>query len=176
VKLNVHEIEADAKHLAYDEPTAELNSLLERGSAHDFDFPAPMHVTLAYYRSGQELFFSGTLSGPAVGHCARCLDDFVVDMWRDFSFVLIPSASTATEAEENEGDLSLSFYHGDVVDLSPLLREQILLALPTRALCKESCKGLCPQCGANLNITSCNCSAETGDSRLAALRGLKASR
>ncbi len=60
------------------------------------------------------------------------------------------------------------------MDLSPLIREQVLLALPTRPLCQEDCRGLCPHCGINLNRSACGCRVETVDPRLEALRSLKA--
>ncbi len=71
---------------------------------------------------------------------------------------------------------SSRLYDGEEVDVSPLIREQLLLALPTRPLCQEGCRGLCPQCGANLNLNSCDCSAAKFDPRLEALRSLKISR
>ncbi len=173
MKINVHEIEADAKELAYEEPTDALNPLLDRGAVRDFEFVAPVDVRVTYYRAGQELFFSGSLRGPVVGHCARCLDDFVLDMNRSFNFVLVPYSEEGEQTGLNEDDLELSVYRGDEVDLSGLLREQILLALPTRPLCAEDCQGLCPQCGANRNKGTCRCPAPEGDPRLAVLRGLK---
>ena len=174
VKINVHEIEADAKEFAYEEPTDELNSLLGPDSARDFDFPAPMQVAVRYYRAGDELLFDGVLSGQIVGHCARCLDSFILDVGRDFSFVLVPYDPEEAQNEADGDDLNLSFYHGEHIDLSPLMREQVLLALPSRALCSEGCKGLCAQCGANLNTAPCNCETPS-DPRLAVLRDLKIS-
>jgi uncharacterized protein len=60
--------------------------------------------------------------------------------------------------------------------LTPLIREQMILALPTRPLCQEDCRGLCPRCGANLNERDCGCNLETGDARLAVLRSIKVRR
>ena len=173
MKINVCDIKAEAKALAYDEPTDELNALMAHG-AHDFDFPAPLHVSLVHYRAGQELIFQGTLQGSVVGHCARCLDDFVMDVQRPFHCVLVPHSHVPDEVELEQDDLDLSFYSGEEVDVSPLVREQLLLGLPTRPLCREDCGGLCPRCGANRNRESCQCPAGFADPRLAVLQGLKA--
>jgi uncharacterized protein len=54
-----------------------------------------------------------------------------------------------------------------------LVYEQVFLALPTRPLCDEECRGLCPQCGVNRNAGQCSCTVDAGDPRLAVLRGLK---
>jgi DUF177 domain-containing protein len=173
VKLNVHEIDEVAKELVYEESTSALNGLLLHGGVCDFEFSAPAEVRVQYYRAGQELFFQGRISGGVVGHCARCLEAYTFDIGKQFSVVLVPKPAAPEAAELNADDLDLSFYDGDEIDLSPLVREQIILALPTRPLCRESCKGLCPQCGANNNLEPCGCAAARGDPRFAVLRNLK---
>jgi uncharacterized protein len=109
----------------------------------------------------------------AVGGCVEAYD-FVLE--KDFSVVLVPKRESKAEAELEEEDLDLSFYGGEEIDLSPLVQEQIILALPTRPLCRESCKGLCPQCGANLNVQTCACTTTVDDPRFAVLRNLKVKR
>jgi uncharacterized protein len=173
VKLNIHEIEEAAKELCYEEPTGALNPLLVHGTVCDFEFPAPAEVRLTYYRAGQELFFQGQISGAVVGHCARCLEEYMFDLEKDFSIVLVPKQPLPEDSQLEEEDLDLGFYEGDQVDFSPLVREQILIALPTRPLCKEGCRGLCPHCGINLNTQTCSCSVASGDHRFAVLRTLK---
>ncbi len=177
MKLNVHEIEDAAKGLAYEEPTEELTALLRHGEVCDFEFPATAAVRMEYYRSGQELFFQGHICGQLVGHCARCLESYPFQLDTDFSLVLVPRAEAGeTDREPLADEVDLSTYEGDEVDLSPLVREQIILALPTRPLCKESCQGLCPNCGTNRNLERCQCADSTGDPRLAALRNLRVGR
>jgi len=173
VKLNVHEIDEVAKEIEYDESTDVLNGVLVHGQVHDFDFPAPATVCVQYYRAGQELFFQGRIEGDVIGHCGRCLEDYVFPLAKEFSLVLVPRSDAPADAELSDDDLDLSFYEGDAVDLSPLVREQIILALPTRPLCDERCKGLCAQCGANLNTQPCQCTASIGDPRLAVLMNFK---
>jgi uncharacterized protein len=174
VKLKTHDIEEGAKRLVFDEPTDGLNALLVHGEVHDFDFPAAVSVRLEYYRAGQELFFQGHIAADVIGHCARCLEAYVFPLQTDFHVALVPkTVDLAPEVELDDNTLDLSVYEGDEIDLAPLLREQIILALPTRPLCDESCKGLCATCGVNLNIESCRCTASTGDPRLAVLRNLK---
>ena len=173
MKLNINDIDDVGKDLVYAEPTDTLNSLLVHGNVVDFEFQKPAEVRLSYRRSGQELFFYGHVSSHALGHCGRCLEDYGVDIASDFSFVLVPKSPMPAEVALNEEDLDLSFYEGEEVDVSPLVLEQIVLALPTRPLCKESCQGLCPQCGINRNNETCACVTATGDPRLAILRSLK---
>ena len=174
MKLNVHEIEEAAKRLVFEEPTAGLNDLLVHGDVHDFDFPSAVTVRLDYYRAGEDLFFEGQISGTVIGHCGRCLAEYPFTLRSDCHVVLVPkSADDAPDAELTDEQLDLSVYEGAELDLSPLLREQIILALPTRPLCDESCKGLCPSCGGNLNVETCRCPASPGDPRLAVLRNIR---
>jgi uncharacterized protein len=70
-------------------------------------------------------------------------------------------------------DLSFGFYEREEVDLAPLVRETMILALPTKPLCREDCRGLCPRCGANRNGGECGCRQEWSDPRLEVLRDLK---
>ena len=173
MKLNVHDIEEGAKELVYEEGTDQLNNLLLHGGVRDFEFPNAVHVRLEYYRAGQELFFQGQISGPVLGHCARCLEEYPFRLATDFSVVIVPKGPLPPEVELSDELLDLSYYEGEEIDLSPVVDEQIILALPTRPLCRESCKGLCPQCGANRNTEACRCTTATGDPRLAVLRNLK---
>jgi uncharacterized protein len=106
------------------------------------------------------------------GTCARCLESFPFRLDREFSLVLKP-ATEATEKPGERADPWLAFYKGDEVDLSPFVREELLLAMPTRALCNEACAGLCSRCGANLNLGKCGCVEEWTDPRLAKLREWK---
>ena len=67
----------------------------------------------------------------------------------------------------------MAYYAGEIIDLVPLITEQIILQVPMKALCGETCRGLCPRCGVNLNLASCNCRNEDIDPRLAVLKNVK---
>ena len=69
----------------------------------------------------------------------------------------------ADEHEVQEDDLGTAFYRDETIDLGDLVREQLYLALPMKPLCAEACKGLCPQCGTNLNRGTCDCRSEWQD-------------
>jgi uncharacterized protein len=176
VKLSIYDIEEAAKEFTYDEPTASLNDVLVHGEVSDYSFSAPAAVRVEYYRAGQELFFQGHITGGVVGQCARCVEEYDFVLEKDFSLVLVPRRELHAESELEEEDVDLSFYEGEEIDLSPLIQEQIILALPTRPLCRESCKGLCPQCGANLNTQTCTCATAVDDPRLAVFRTLRVNR
>ncbi|HEY2104200.1 MAG TPA: DUF177 domain-containing protein [Candidatus Binataceae bacterium] len=177
MKLRIDDISAEVKALDFVEPETEVNRLLEQGPIREYRVNRPFAVHLSHYRSGMELFFSGFLAAAVTATCASCAEDFSVATKRDFRFVLAPRSMGELNGKNiNAEDLEFSLYDGEEVEVSPLLREQLLLALPTRPLCQDECRGLCSQCGVNLNLNSCSCSAPTLDPRLEALRSLKLSR
>jgi uncharacterized protein len=173
VKIRIEDITADAKDLAFAEPQGEINRVLAQGPISEYHLDAPVEVEVSFYRAGTELFFSGSLISRTTAVCARCAEEFDAATDRPFRFVLSPKSIGYDDDNLRAEDLEFSLYEGEDIDLSPLIREQVLLALPTRPLCREDCRGLCPHCGSNLNHTQCGCRAETFDPRLEAIRSLK---
>jgi len=173
MKIAIDDIKASPTELSYSEDVAELNTRLGRGGMQDWRLSAGLNVDVTHSRAGLELFFHGTLHGRVVGSCARCLEEYIFGLDHPFAFVLMPKAAAGTHAAAlSAEDMALSYYEGDEVHLTPLVHEQAILALPTRPLCDEACRGLCSRCGANLNAGPCNCPAEPADGRLAVLHAL----
>ena len=77
------------------------------------------------------------------------------------------------EVELSEDDLELDFYTGDVLDVAGLVRSETDLALPMKPLCRADCRGLCPVCGGNRNVTDCRCETRGPDPRLLPLEALR---
>jgi uncharacterized protein len=175
MKIQVNDILAVEDTLDYAEPVEALNATLASG-IHDYEFREPLAVHVTYSRSQLDLFFEGEVSGRVQGTCGRCLEPFPLDVTQEFSLVLVPATPLTGEIELAPGDLTQSFYEGPQIDLTPLMYEQIMLALPTRPLCGEECRGLCPRCGSNRNTGQCACVVEESDPRWSALRNLKIDR
>ena len=172
MKIRLEDIKASAKELSYTEEVEELNRRLGQGGR-DYQLPAGLAVDVSYYRAGLDLFFQGALHGEVLGSCARCLEEYRFDLDHPFTFILTPRAAAGTEPGKlSADDLALSYFQGEEIDLTPLVHEQTILALPTRPLCGEDCQGLCAQCGANLNAGPCGCPAAPADPRLAVLHTL----
>lgn len=107
--------------------------------------------------------------------CARCLDPVVQNVVRTFELLYRPQGTdagseelsvTATEAE-------VGYYRGDGLLLEDALREQVLLAVPIKVVCRDQCKGLCPTCGRNQNTDPCSCAPPLGDPRWSALKDIR---
>ena len=135
----------------------------------------PVHLGFDVHKDKDKFRLVGTVRTELELPCSRCLEPFrlPVDMAFDQRYLPQTEASAEQESEVGEDDLETSFYRDEPIDLKELLREQFYLALPMKPLCREECKGLCPQCGTNLNTGTCDCAPAWEDSRLAALRQLK---
>jgi uncharacterized protein len=125
--------------------------------------------------AGKELFVSGHVEGGVQVECDRCLRPVEVDVSSDYSLEYITGSEyeASQVAELGEDALAVSVFDGDSIDVDEIVREQLLLAVPTRHLCQDDCKGMCPDCGVDWNKGSCNCGSETIDPRWAALKSLK---
>ena len=117
----------------------------------------------------------GTISAELEIECTRCLQqiDRKFEIPFKAAFVTEENYTQAKEAELSAKDLDVSIFDGNEIDLTELVREQILLNLPEQVFCKEDCKGLCEKCGANRNLIDCNCIEKEVDPRWAALKNLK---
>jgi uncharacterized protein len=118
---------------------------------------------------------TGKLATQMEIQCARCLEPVRRDVQREFELLYRPLGADRGKQEEgvSEDESEIGYYEGEGVVLEDVLREQLLLAVPMRAVCREECKGLCPQCGRNLNTAACQCPPSKGDARWAALKELK---
>jgi len=106
--------------------------------------------------------------------CSRCSEPVPLRLEDQFEvlFLTMPLSEVAEELELTAEEMDVAFLQNDRLDLSALLRENILLSLPVQPLCHAGCRGLCPRCGANLNETSCRCRVTDLDPRLLTLRQL----
>ena len=125
-------------------------------------------------RKRDEVHVRGQIQTSVELRCDRCLAPAPVPVNVEFAALFGQAAEASAEAKELQGeDLDFSVYEGDAIDLDEIVREQILLALPTRQLCREECKGLCQTCRADLNTQTCECQPGDTDPRWAALKELK---
>jgi uncharacterized protein len=164
LRLNVgfllHESIGYNRTFDFDHPTVRLSDDLQVES---------LQGSIRMTRAGQGLVAHGHLEASAAAECVRCLTPYgqVLDVEFDDLFVYPPSKATEGLLAEPETG---------VLDLSPLAREYFLLDFPIQPLCRPDCRGLCPECGANWNETSCPHAQARPDPRLAALRASETDR
>ena len=141
------------------------------------------------YVEGENVFARGQMSAWVDVACSRCIGPVRIAVEEPLSVTFMPAArmpaaedeedadtdeeAAAIDAATDADDLDVFPYHGEEIDLEPLLREQIILAVPFAPLCSESCRGLCPVCGIDRNAGTCTCESEPRDPRWSGLKNLK---
>lgn len=138
-------------------------------------FSRPLEIRLGLYKAGEKIVVEGSLSEGALARCDRCLELYPMDLSSGFKVFLAkpPSGEEGEEIELIEEDMELDFIRGEELDVAEIIRQQIYLALPMKSLCSQECLGLCPGCGANLNVEKCRCEKYAGHPAFSKLRELK---
>jgi DUF177 domain-containing protein len=123
----------------------------------------------------EDIRIVGRVSIEIETHCARCLEAVDNKVAEEFDLVYRPQGVDARgdEASINQAETEIGYYQGEGLLLEDVLKEQILLALPVKQVCNAACKGLCPQCGTNLNTGSCHCVNAVPDPRWLALEDIR---
>jgi uncharacterized protein len=136
---------------------------------------APVEVTATAELLEGQIRIEGQLETKIEMVCARCLEPVIEDVNRTFDLFYAPLPKDAKPKEDRllDDDTEIGFFEGDGLFLADVLREQVLLALPLKVICQSDCRGLCPNCGANLNHEECRCETHATDPRLAPLARLK---
>ena len=132
----------------------------------------PTEVDLQATRAAEKVRLVGSLAATVAFECDRCLAPLSAKVEQSFDLLYLPPLGVGEEHELHDDDLAIAFYQGQAIDLDDLVREQVELTLPMARLCGEACRGLCAECGANLNEGQCACAAEAIDPRWAALKDL----
>jgi uncharacterized protein len=142
-------------------------SKFKRPEDTDVSFLSPIGYDLTLVRSEQNVWLRGLVSAKLALMCDRCLEAYTYTVRADLDIELVPKNRTpdAPEVELRSEDLDQYYYEGEDIDLDPYVFEEVMLNIPIKALCAESCKGICPVCGKNLNSGECRCE-KTGTSVL----------
>ena len=112
----------------------------------------PVSFSGTYMLADETVIVRGTARAAIESPCARCLAPTETHVTAE-----VEEAFIRDKGQEREADDDQYMYSGHVLELDEAVRTALLLELPSRILCKEDCKGLCCQCGANLNINECSC-------------------
>jgi uncharacterized protein len=126
-------------------------------------------------RDGTRTRVKGSITTVVSTECSRCLEPVAKDIHLGFEAVFVDAADEPTEdeIEVTVEELDESLITDDKIDMSEVVREQLILAMIEKVLCQVDCKGLCPQCGGNRNLIDCKCEENVIDPRWAALKNLK---
>jgi uncharacterized protein len=138
-------------------------------------------VTAQLIKLGNTVQCNGSVGGALTLQCQRCLEPAQLPLDVKLHTIYTEGPGTAAASLDGEAvadetdveDVDYAHHDGDIVDLWPLLREELILSLPLTVLCREDCRGLCPTCGIDLNTSSCTCQPAPPLSPFAGLRSIK---
>lgn len=143
--------------------------------AEEYRVTSPVDLRMTIHKDQDRFRLVGEVHTTLEVDCSRCLEGFALPVDREFDLRFVPSGVDAKDEGESaieDDDVAITFYRDDAIDVSDLLREQFYLALPMKPLCRTDCRGICPHCGINRNMGSCECDRRWEDPRLAGLKTL----
>lgn len=185
MRVNIDEIKEGGLHKAWDFTRQAIDEMVS-GDRASYRAAAPLHVEATLVRAERRILVKVHALASMNCECVRCLGPLSLEVPVDFELTLVPEDEYESDPESAKDDGKASkagtfdvtgadeeVYRGKEFDLDPVLREQVVLALPGYPVCRESCKGLCSSCGANLNERECGCERRVPDPRWAGLEKFK---
>lgn len=187
MRVNIDEIKEGGLDRAWELTRDQVDAFLA-GDKAGYRATGPARVSARLEKVGRRVLLTAKAQASLEAPCGRCLVATLVPVPVEFELTLVPD----DEYEELEGgeveddgenrshaasfgaeEVSEEPYHGKEIELDPIVREQLLLALPGYPVCKDACKGLCSVCGNNLNDRDCGCDRHVPDPRWAGLKNVK---
>jgi uncharacterized protein len=144
----------------------------EAGLGEPFD--GQVNVSVSLEKTGNQIVLRGLVKAGGEFTCDRCAGSFPLAVDAAYRMYYV------TEGGQFEGidpaELQVVTPGAGSIDITEDVRQTAMLAIPLKLLCSETCRGLCPKCGTNLNVQSCSCTREEGDTRWEPLRSLRGSK
>ena len=178
MKLNIREILSSGLEVELPVDLGSLNSRFEgelsvskkRNSPKVLFFEA--ETKLKFSLSGQIIEMDGQSFGRFKTTCSRCLDEAICKVNCENKHLFKPVGERGSD--EFNDETGISYYSDDEIEFREIIEESLVLNMPFSVFCRSDCKGLCLDCGENLNISICECSKKKGsDERMAVFRDLK---
>ena len=177
MQLDLTRFRQPVSHVARRFSPAELAEGDNAEERDDYRVVGPVDLEFDLHKDKDRFRVVGRLRAELELPCSRCLEPFrlPVDMPLDLRYWpvgVLDEDEPAEDRDVSEEAVDTSYYRDDVLDLNELLREQFYLALPMQPLCCPDCQGLCPSCGIDRNVDTCQCKTEWVDPRLSVLKAL----
>lgn len=179
MRINISEILANPSVIRQYKVCPEFEKLELTHTSYPVSYKEPFVLTVS--NKAGRLLLEGETRVNLLMPCDRCLDEVEIPFpihidTRVKPYQASDGTSDAPDHDSSDSDLTdpdeYSFLDGCILDVDKLVSDEIVVALPTKVLCKEDCKGLCSVCGTNLNHSSCSCDRSVGDPRMAAIRDI----
>jgi uncharacterized protein len=178
MRVHVDEIPEAGRFLHFAWTEAHFQRLLPPGDPLTFRFDRPLNVDLEIHKRPDHVRVQGAIRAIFQLGCHRCLESFAWELDQHVEVFLLyqqksPEQIDHEDLELTSEELDQTFFDGEAIDIDVLVAEQVLLALPIKVLCSEKCKGICPRCGANLNVETCWCADSQKPSQFAMLETIR---
>ena len=179
MEILIEQITEDGLVFNFEKSGETFSVLAEMVANGECEFAAPIKTYLRAQRIGDMIEIDGDIEASVYLPCNRCLQLFETPLKSHFAFTYMRRAPDAIENSEPQEielsteDMGIVYFQGEKINLEDTIQEQVVMAFPLRALCKQDCKGLCPKCGADLNEDSCNCDRRSSPGKFAVLNNLK---
>jgi uncharacterized protein len=153
-----------------------IAEMIENGA---FTFRQPLKINIRAFKVRELYQVEGRFQTRIRIGCSRCLKDFDTPLASDFALTYtreIPGLMDVLDEKEVElklEDVGLLYFRGEEINLQQGIQEQVIMAFPLQPLCNKNCKGLCPQCGSDLNLRDCGCEQAPASNKFAVLKNLK---
>ena len=175
MKIVIDKVKRKQVDLNEEEPAAHYPSLLEMEQAGECSFTAPVRAQVSAVWEYGHVRATGSVASAVRLSCSRCLAEYELPISSEFTIFYTESKGEELDEEVELSDVELisATYTGEEIDLDFEIAEQVMLEVPYKPLCSESCRGLCPQCGADLNAGDCGCDRGGINLKMAALKKIK---
>ncbi|MBT3311042.1 MAG: DUF177 domain-containing protein [Desulfobacterales bacterium] len=177
--IDIDDIKESVLSRSYSKTFNDFPVLEEMVNAGECDFISPIDIKLNVKRNINVIEVTGNIETKARIQCGRCVEKYETFIGPAFSLTFVPEEGEDPdgllddEIELSTDDMQVVNFSGGMIELKDSVQEQLILAFPVKPLCRESCKGLCSNCGANLNDMKCDCENEYINPQFAALKNLK---
>lgn len=177
--IHLEEILESGLFLTVEENPKMFPLLIEMKDAGEINAIHPVKTSFKAIRIKELVEMEGTIETIIGLSCSRCLIDFNLPVKTDFALTFTKDIPEYTVTDGDEGreltaeEMGMIRFKGDKINLQNAVQEQVILSIPFKPLCDETCKGLCVTCGNNLNEQTCECDQRKGDSRFSILKTLK---
>jgi len=171
MKLIISQLKSGETRLKWQSPQdPSMSSLMEELKQEGFQVESSIQFEGSLHNHEPDYYLEGKVNWTVKQDCSRCAESFLSPFSADFRLAL---AHQAPPVDEESSELDVFYFEGSELDLKPLLHEQFVLSLPLRALCIETCKGICQTCGTNLNKGTCGCSSMVAPTPFSVLKTMK---
>ena len=172
MKIRIDDVKKTRLDLNEEEPAEHYPNLVQMEQAGECSFIEPVKTAVSAIWEYDHVRATGTVESAVQLSCSRCLTEYRLPIASNFTIFYTKSVGGEQdeEVELSDTDLISVSYSGDEIDLDSEIAEQVMMEVPFKPLCSESCRGLCPECGADLNAGECGCDRGGINLKMSALK------